>query len=151
MQGDSIDFHVSSTRPSISYGPKGRMCINSADLTQWQFKNIFGSDVDPKKYDVAAVMYSLSGNNHDVKMGARASQITSPTIVYLIVYSDADQRKHQAPRHWPLCGEITGDRWIPRTNGQLLEKCFNFMTSSCSNGNCPSWGSWLMNINSRST
>ena len=24
----------------------------------------------------------------------------------------------RAPRHWPLCGEFTGDRWIPRTNGQ---------------------------------
>ena len=23
-----------------------------------------------------------------------------------------------APRHWPLCGEFTGDRWILRTNGQ---------------------------------
>ena len=22
------------------------------------------------------------------------------------------------PRHWPLCGEFTADRWIPRTNGQ---------------------------------
>ena len=20
----------------------------------------------------------------------------------------------QAPRHWPLCGEFTGNRWIPR-------------------------------------
>ena len=19
----------------------------------------------------------------------------------------------KAPRHWPLCGEVTGDRWIP--------------------------------------
>ena len=28
-------------------------------------------------------------------MGAMASQITSLTIVYLIVYSGADQRKHQ--------------------------------------------------------
>ena len=25
----------------------------------------------------------------------------------------------KAPRHWPLCGEFTVDRWIPRTNGQL--------------------------------
>ena len=25
----------------------------------------------------------------------------------------------EAPRHWPLCGEFTGDRGIPRTNGQL--------------------------------
>ena len=24
----------------------------------------------------------------------------------------------KAPRHWPLCGEFTVDRWIPRTNGQ---------------------------------
>ena len=24
----------------------------------------------------------------------------------------------KAPRHWPLWGEFTGDRWIPRTNGQ---------------------------------
>ena len=33
---------------------------------------------------------------NDVKMGAIASQITSLTIVYSIVYSDADQRKHQS-------------------------------------------------------
>ena len=24
----------------------------------------------------------------------------------------------KAPSHWPLGGEFTGDRWIPRTNGQ---------------------------------
>ena len=24
----------------------------------------------------------------------------------------------KAPRHWLLCGEFTGDRWIPHTNGQ---------------------------------
>ena len=32
----------------------------------------------------------------DVTMGAIASQITSLTIVYSTVYSDADQRKHQS-------------------------------------------------------
>ena len=32
----------------------------------------------------------------DVRMGAIASQITCLTIVYSIVYSDADQRKHQS-------------------------------------------------------
>ena len=37
-------------------------------------------------------------NDHygDVIMDAIASQITSLTIVYSIVYSDADQRKHQS-------------------------------------------------------
>ena len=39
----------------------------------------------------------------------------------------------KVPRHWPLCGEFTGDRWFPRTNGQLRGKCFHLMTSSCSN------------------
>ena len=24
----------------------------------------------------------------------------------------------KAPRHWPLCREFSGDRWIPHTNGQ---------------------------------
>ena len=54
-----------------------------------------------------------------VIMGAIASQITSLTIVYLIVHSDADQRKHQSSVSLAfVCGEFTGDRWIPRTNGQ---------------------------------
>ena len=44
-------------------------------------------------------------------MGAIASQITSLTIVYSTVYSDADQRKHQSsaslafvnsPHKWPV-------------------------------------------------
>ena len=30
-----------------------------------------------------------------------------------------------------LCGEFTGDRWIPRTNGHWRGKCFRLMTSSC--------------------
>ena len=33
---------------------------------------------------------------NDVIMGAIASQITSLTIVYSTVYSDADERKHQS-------------------------------------------------------
>ena len=36
----------------------------------------------------------------------------------------------KAPRHWPLCGEFTGNRWIPRTDGQQRGKCFHLMTSS---------------------
>ena len=36
----------------------------------------------------------------------------------------------KAPRHWPLCGEFTGDRWIPPTIGQLRGKCFHLMMSS---------------------
>ena len=46
-------------------------------------------------------------------MSAMASQITGIPSVYLTVCSGEDQRKHQAPCHWPLWGEFTGDRWIP--------------------------------------
>ena len=59
-------------------------------------------------------------------MGAIASEITSLTIVYSTVYSDADQRKQQSSALLALCGEFTGDR----TNGQQREKCFHLMTSS---------------------
>ena len=42
-------------------------------------------------------------------MGTMTSQITSLTIVY----STQIKENIKAPRHWPLCGEFTGDRWIP--------------------------------------
>ena len=64
----------------------------------------------------------------DVIMGAMASQITSLKIVYSAVYSGRENIK--SPRHWPLWVEFTGDRWIPRKNGQLRGKCFHLMMSS---------------------
>ena len=42
----------------------------------------------------------------DVIMGAIASQITSLTIVYSAVYSDADQRKHQSSASLAFVGGI---------------------------------------------
>ena len=80
----------------------------------------------------------------DVIMGAIASQITSLTIVYSTVNWDADKKKNiKAPRHWPLCGEFTGDRWILRANGQLRGKCFHLMTSSWFSNTCLLSGSFL--------
>ena len=67
----------------------------------------------------------------DVRMGAIASQITSPRIVYSTVYSDADQRKHQSSASLAFVWGIHRDRWIPRIKGQLRGKCFHLMTSSC--------------------
>ena len=45
---------------------------------------------------------------------------TSLAIVYSTVYSGAklNWENIKAPRHWPLCGEFTGDRWISRTKDQ---------------------------------
>ena len=63
---------------------------------------------------------------HDVIMTTTASQITSLTVVY----SDADQRKHQSSASLAFVWGIHRDRWIPRTKGQLRGRCFHLMTSS---------------------
>ena len=63
-----------------------------------------------------------------VIIDATASQITSLTIVYSPVYSGADQR-HQSSASLAFVRDFTGDRWIPRTNGQLRGKWFHLMTS----------------------
>ena len=59
--------------------------------------------------------------NHydDVIMTTMASHITSLTVVYSTVYSDADQRKHQSSASLAFVWGIHRDRWIPRTKGQL--------------------------------
>ena len=63
-------------------------------------------------------------------MTTMGTQITSLTIVYSTVYSDADQRKHQSSASLAFVWEIHRDRWIPRTKGQLRGICFRLMTSS---------------------
>ena len=58
----------------------------------------------------------------DVKMGTIVSQITSLTIVYSTVYSDADQIKHQSS------ASLAFVRGIHR--GPVTRKSFHLMTSS---------------------
>ena len=66
-------------------------------------------------------------------MGTMASQITSLTIVSQPLIQAQIKENIKAPRHWPLCGEFTSDRWSPRTNGQYCWECFHLMTSSWNN------------------
>ena len=74
----------------------------------------------------------------DVIMTTTAAQITSLTVVYSTVYSDANQRNHQSSASLAFVWGIHRDRWIPRTKGQLRGKCFHLMTSS-----------WLLDKNRR--
>ena len=50
-----------------------------------------------------------------------ASQITSLTSVYSIVYSGADQRKHQSSASLALCGEYTGTGEFPAQMASYAE------------------------------
>ena len=79
----------------------------------------------------------------DVIMTTMASRITSLTIVYSTVYSDADQRKHQSSVSLAFVWGNHRDRWIPRTKGQLRGKCFHLMTSPCTGPVCSSWSMFL--------
>ena len=62
-----------------------------------------------------------------VMMTKMAPQITSLTVVYSTVYSDADQIKHQSSASLAFVRGIHRGR----TKGQLRGKCFHLMTSSC--------------------
>ena len=80
----------------------------------------------PKHWSAA----KLKIHYDDVIMTTTASQITSLTVVYSTVYSNADQRKYQSSASLAFVWGIHRDRWIPRTKGQLRGKCFHLMTSS---------------------
>ena len=56
---------------------------------------------------------------NDVIMTTMASQITASRLFIQPFIQTHIKEKIRAPRHWPMCGEFTGDRWIPRTKGQL--------------------------------
>ena len=76
------------------------------------------------------VIHSLQWrhNGHERHLKPPASQLFTQLFVRAQI-----KESIKAPRHWPLCGEFTGDRWIPRTNGQQRGKCFHLITSSCTN------------------
>ena len=94
---------------------------------------------------------------NDVIMGAIASQITSLTIVYSIVYSDADQRKHQSsaslafvrgihrgpvnsPHKWPVTRKMFPSSWLVVLLKSPLNCAFrywcipNYISYSCFEG-----------------
>ena len=62
-----------------------------------------------------------SNHNGDVMMGAMISQIPASRLFTQPLIQAQIKENTQAPRHWPLSGEFTGDRWIPRINGQNTE------------------------------
>ena len=89
--------------------------------------------------------------NHynDVIMGTEASQITDVSIVCSTVSSGHLKENIKAPRHWPLCGEFTGDRWIPpqkASNAEnvsiwwrhMIQNTFSKPTSSSNIAKCRS-------------
>ena len=87
--------------------------------------------VDSGIYTVTLDLYiTVTYNGHD---GVSNHQ---PHDYLLNLLFRRISRKHQSSASWPLCEELTGDRWIPSTNGQERGKCFHWMTSS--------WNDWCV-------
>ena len=54
----------------------------------------------------------------DVIMGRwRLKSPASPLLIQTFIQAQIKENT-KALRHWTLCGEFTGDQWIPRTYGQ---------------------------------
>ena len=78
---------------------------------------LFQSDAYMRQWSVSSLAYRLFGtkllselHNADVIMIEMASQVTSLAIVYSIVYSDADRRKHQSSASLAF---VRGIHWGP--------------------------------------
>ena len=65
-------------------------------IPQPRFEDIVEFSIGMLKSLVFEYNDGLQCHINDVIMGAIASQITRPTIVYWTIYSDADQREHQS-------------------------------------------------------
>ena len=83
----------------------------------WNFPSIL---IYRRRYE--HIHYSYTFLFYTIKMTSYWAQwrIKSPALRLLTQSFIQAQIKEniKTPRHWPLCGEFTGDRWIPRTNGQ---------------------------------
>ena len=72
----------------------------------------------------------------DVTMSSMMSQITSLRIVYSIVYSSEDQRKHQSSASLAFVWGIHRGPVNSPHKWPVTRKCFHLMTSSCDR-KCP--------------
>ena len=84
----------------------------------WLFPEIGQKDITTLRekkpeVDIAEIIITMTSQWVGWRLKSPASRLfTQPFIRAQI------KENIKAPRHWPLCGEFTGDRWIPRTNGQ---------------------------------
>ena len=60
-----------------------------------------------------ATLSSLRWRHNGRDSDSPASRLFTQTFIQTQIKENI-----KAPRHWLLCGEFTGARWIPRTNGQ---------------------------------
>ena len=80
----------------LEHVPIGYIIYNNIALYQSTPKHKKACTHVHDSWEILYLFIVASNHYDDVIMGAIASQMTSLTIVYSTVYSDADQRKHQS-------------------------------------------------------
>ena len=109
------------------------MSIGNAECHDANFVITGGTDqiTETNSYDKVGIMTTI-GFQYNTGLTLHCAQ-DGVTHYYDVINGRDGVSKHQhhdcllnkqlkenikAPRHWPLWGEFTGDRWIPRTKGQ---------------------------------
>ena len=82
----------------------------------------------PQKADKLNISRSRS-LNLSISQSISISLDLSLSIVCSTVFKAQIKENIKAPCHWPLWGEFTGDRWIPRTKGVWHGKSYRLMLS----------------------
>ena len=96
--------------------------ISSASLvriTFWWKATVVQMDSPGKAFPCHNVIMCYSCHYNDVIMGATTS-LKSPALrLFTQPFIQMKIKENiKAPLHWPLCGELPGNRWIARTKGQ---------------------------------
>ena len=83
----------------------------------WNIIHCLGLGHDTMVCIVCLFIFLLSHTTHDadVIIGPRWRLKSPASRLFTLVQI---KENIKVPRHWPLCGEFTGDLWIPRSNGQ---------------------------------
>ena len=93
-------------------------------------QDISGHGIVPQSQNIPSPVWEE--HYDDAIIGALASQITSLTVVYSTVYSDADQRKHQGSASLAFMRGIHRGPVNSPHKWPVTRKMFHFMMSPCS-------------------
>ena len=76
--------------------------------------NGYNTTVSQSAYSLAHVQYiTMTSQWVGWRLKSPASRLFTQPFIRAQIKDNIKDR-----RHWPLCWEFTGDRWIPCTNGQ---------------------------------
>ena len=119
-------------RQPVSMTPSvPRIILNYELPEKHRIKHIFVVTVAPHDGIAPLGARTSTGHYSDVIMTTMVSQFTSLTVVYSIVYSDADQRKHQSSASLAFVWGIHRGPVNSPHKGSVTRKMFPFDESSC--------------------